>query len=175
MLIAQPTASVDTFTGGSVVDTVTLGLGADVFTSGGGADVFNVTMATHTGAALGFAASTAVPTTALTTTGMDVITGASTGMVIDLTGLTTVANAIVRNGGTMGAATAGDIALIVGNYASGTNQFTPSLAGSDTLLVADNNGTTAAGGYNGIVLVGYVDALQNDTLGTGGEFTIVAG
>jgi hypothetical protein len=167
--------TVDTYTGGTAIDTVDLGLGADVFNGGGGADIYNIVVATDTAVAGGFAAAGAVPTTAIGTTGMDVITGLVATNVIDLTGLTTGANLIVRNGGTMGAATAGDIALLRGTYASSANTFTPSIAGADSILVADNNGTTAAGGYNGVVLVGYVDAMQNDTLGTGGQFTSVLG
>jgi hypothetical protein len=174
----QNTAAVDTFTGGTGVDNVDLGPGADRFTSGGGADVYNVTVATDTGVALGFAASTAVPTTALSTAGMDVITGMSAGMTV-VTGLTTAsANALIRNGGSMpSAADAANTAnaLLLGVYDSTANTFTPNNAGSDSLLVVDNNGDTAAGGYNGIVLVGYSDPLQNDTLSAAGVFTSVAG
>ena len=152
-------------------------MGGDSFTSGGGNDVFTVTVATDTAVALGFAASTAVPTTALTTAGMDVITGMTAGMTI-VTGLTATSDlALIRNGGTMpSAANAANTrsALLVGTYSSSADTFTPSISGSDSLLVVDNNGDTANGGYNGIVLVGYVDSLQNDTM-LSGTFTTVAG
>jgi S-layer protein len=172
------TAAIDTYIGGSGVDTVDLGQGADSFTSGGGNDVYTITVATDTAVALGFAKSAAVPTTALSTLGMDVITGMTAGMTI-ATGLTTASQvAFVRNGGTMpDASNAANTAnaLIVGTYSASANTFTPSLAGSDSLYVVDNNGDTANGGYNGIVLVGYVDALQNDTISNAGVFTAVAG
>jgi hypothetical protein len=171
------TASIETFTGGSLVDTVDLGAGGDSFTSGGGADVFTTVVATDTAVAVGFGHAAAVPTTAVGTSGMDVITGMAAGMTI-VTGLTTAsANALIRNGGTtMSGANAGNTAsaLLIGTYSSVGNTFTPSNAGTDSLLVVDNNGDTAAGGFSGIVLVGYTDALQNDTM-AGGTFTSVAG
>jgi hypothetical protein len=171
------TASIETFTGGSAVDTVDLGAGGDSFTSGGGADVFTTVVATDTGVATGVAHAAAVPTAAIGTSGMDVITGMATGMTI-VTGLTTAsANAMIRNGGTtMSGSNNANTAsvMLVGTYSSSANTFTPSNAGADSLLAVDSNGDTAAGTFNGIVLVGYVDALQNDTMAAG-TFTSVAG
>ena len=66
-------------------------------------------------------------------------------------------------------------AMIAGTYDSATNLFTVSLAGTSTLYVVDNNGDIAAGSYVGIVLVGYIDNAQNDTLGATGILTSVAG
>jgi len=161
--------------GGAGVDTVTLGVGPDRFTTGGGADVINIAPTTDTAIATGFAASTAVPTTAVGTTGMDIITGFSAGAKIDLSITTVVSGttAIVRNGGSMGAATAGDVALIRGTYSSSASTFTASNSGDDSMFVYDNNGTTAAGAYNGVVLVGYVDTLSDDTLDATGIFLAV--
>ena len=131
---------------------------------------------------VGVAKSTALPTTAVTTVGMDVITGMSAGMTIDLTGIAGTGGTpttLLRNGNTMG--TAADAAntnnaLLLGTYSSSLNTFTPSASGADSLLIFDNNGSTADGGYNGVVLVGYVDSLQNDTMtAIGNIFTSVAG
>ena len=141
--------------------------------TGGGADTITIGVpATETAIATGFTAAAAVPTTAVGTAGMDIITGFSTGASIALTGLTLGTNLIVRNGGTMGAATVGDTALLRGTYSSAADTFTPSNAGADSILAYDNNGTTAAGGYSAVVLVGYVDALSNDTFNTA-AFTAV--
>jgi hypothetical protein len=171
------TASIETFTGGSAVDTVDLGQGGDSFTSGGGADVFTTVVATDTAIALGFGHGAAVPTTAVGTSGMDVITGMAAGMTI-VTGLTTASNnAMIRNGGTTMSgtnATNTASAMLVGTYSSAANTFTPSNAGADSLLVVDANGDTGAGNFNGIVLVGYTDPLQNDTMNSG-TFTSIAG
>ena len=171
------TASVDTYIGGSAADSVTLGLGGDNFTTGGGADVFTVALLTDTAVALGVAASTALPTGNVSTAGMDVITGFSAGATI-LTGATnTTVQPILRNGATTGAVTIGDAAMLVGTYSAATNLFAVSIAGADTLFVADHNGETdsSVSSYRGIVLVGYVDANQNDTWGTTGTLTSVAG
>jgi hypothetical protein len=154
-----------------------LGAGGDSFTSGGGADVFTTVVATDTAVALGFGHATAVPTTAVGTSGMDVITGMVAGMTIATGLITASANAMIRNGGTtMSGTNAANTAsaLLVGTYSDAANTFTPSNAGADSLLVVDNNGDTGAGGFSGIVLVGYTDALQNDTM-AGGVFTSVAG
>jgi hypothetical protein len=174
--------SVDTYTGGTAIDTVDLGLGADIFNGGGGADVYTITApTTDTAVVAGALASTALPTTAVSTAGMDIITGASVGMTIDLPGNggTIAANPILRNGGTMLAMTNNvttSSALLTGTYASAGNTFTPSLAGADSLFIFNSDGDTNGGSNHGVVLVGYVDALQNDTLtATGNIFTVVAG
>jgi hypothetical protein len=180
--LSTTAGSVDTYTGGTAIDTVDLGLGADIFNGGGGADVFTITApTTDTAVVAGALASTALPTTAVSTAGMDIITGASVGMTIDLPGNggTIAANPILRNGGTMLAMTNNvttSSALLTGTYASAGNTFTPSLAGADSLFIFNSDGDTNGGSNHGVVLVGYVDALQNDTLtATGNIFTVVAG
>jgi hypothetical protein len=66
--------------------------------------------------------------------------------------------------------------VVTGSYSSAANTFTLSLAGTDSMYVYDANGTTVAGSLHGIVLVGYVDQLQNDTItAINGIFTAVAG
>jgi len=180
-------------TGGSGADTITGangqndsivgGAGADIIDLGTtGTDVVTIAPTTDTGIVLGFAASTAVPANnvVINVAGLDKITNFGVGDTIatGLTTATTTANVFIRNGGTMTSAADEantQFAMIVGNYDSATNLFTVSLAGTSTLYVIDNNGDTAAGSYVGIVLVGYVDNLQNDTLGATGILTSVAG
>jgi hypothetical protein len=177
------TASVDTYTGGTGVDDVTTGLGGDIINLGAdtAADVVRIA-AGDTAIALGFAASAAVPTTAITTLGMDVITNFGSADTIILTGLDfrLASTALIRNGGTMPSAndaanTAN--ALILGVYNAAANTFTPSLTGTDSLFVFDGNGVTAAGSYRGVVLVGFTDPLQNDivTAANPGVFTPTGG
>ena len=173
------TVNVVTYNGGAGVDSVTLGLGGDRFYSGGGADVITIRSG-DSAIALGFAASTAVPTTAITTAGMDIIFGFTTAATIVTNQNFTGAQGFVRNGGTMPSdadAANTQNAMLLGIYNDAANTFTPSLAGSDTLLVIDNNGIADGGGYMGIVLVGYFDANQNDTMTSAnpGIFTPVAG
>ena len=170
----------DTVTGGSGVDTVTLGVGPDRFTTGGGSDVINIAASTETGIVVGFTQGTAVPAngTALNVSGCDIITGFSAGATILLGALTNTAGAIaaIRNGGTLGGSTTGDIALLLGTYDSATGLFTVSLGGTSTLLAYDDNGVAGAGNYRAVVLVGYIDAMQNDTFTTAaGTFSSVAG
>jgi hypothetical protein len=178
--LSTTNGSVDTYTGGTAVDSVDLGLGGDVFNGGGGADVFTLTAPTTDTAVVGGAtAGGALPTTAVSTVGMDTITGASVGMTVDLPGTGGTPTTLVRNGGSLAAntnAATTDAALLTGTYASAANTFTPSLAGSDSLLIVNSDGVTSGGTFHGIVLVGYVDALQNDTMtATGNIFTVVAG
>jgi hypothetical protein len=156
-------------------------LNSDTFITGGGTDVFVLAgPTTDTAIAGGFTHSAAIPAngTAIATGGMDVITGFAAGMTI-FTGQTFVANPLVRNGGAMDTGTLTTTqkqALVTGSYSSAANTFTLSLAGTDSMYVYDANGTTVAGSLHGIVLVGYVDQLQNDTItAINGIFTAVAG
>jgi len=146
--------------------------------TGGGADLFNVAPTTDTGLALGFVAGAAVAANGavLNVTGMDKITGFGTtaGATIQLTGLTT-ASTILRNGQTLGADNAGNIALLVGTYSSAAGTFTVDISGTSSLFVYDDNGTGTGGSYRGIVLVGYVDLAGNDTMATTGLLTGVGG
>ena len=177
-------AGVDTITGGNLVDDVTGGGSADRITLGlGGADIVRVASA-DTGAIAGIAAGAAVPAnlTALNVVGADIITNFVAGDTIVLSqgvASTTVSTySLVRNAGTLGAATTNDAALLQGNYDAATGQFTVNVAGTSTLLAFDSNGVTALGNYVGVVLVGYVDAGGLDTFVAGGTtgatFTAVA-
>jgi hypothetical protein len=178
------TSSVDTYTGGTGIDDVTPGLGGDIINLGvdAAADIVRYA-AGDTAVALGFAASTAVPAVALSTAGMDVITNFGVGDTIVLTSInfTGAPTTLIRNGGTMptgATAAATQNALLLGVYNAGASTFTPSLSGTDSLFVFDSDGvTSAAGTFRGVVLVGYIDPLQNDTMTAAatGIFTSVAG
>jgi len=161
-------AGADTITGFTGADTIVGGGGGDRITTGGGADRINMAAA-DTGLVTGLAASGAIWAngTILGTSALDVITGFVPTAAIVLTDITTLSTTtIVRNGGTLGAADAGNVAHITGTYDSSANTFTTSLAGTSTLFVYDDNGTTALGNYRAVVLVGYVDGAGNDTAGT---------
>lgn len=176
-----------TFVASGFNDVITVGSGTNAITGGAGADVITInhgtvskvttlTMATpasDSGDATGFAASTAVPTAAFSTTSMDVITGFKAGDKIQLTGLTT-AGTLLTNGSTTGAATAGDAILVKGTYSSANNTFTASTSGTDSAFVYDSNGTAAAGTYQAVILVGYTDTGTADTMSAGGLLTTVA-
>jgi S-layer protein len=157
-------------------DSITAGAGADKITISGGNDhLILATPASDTGIAVGFTASTVVPANLqqINVAGMDVVNGFSSGADLQLTGLTT-STAIIRNGGTLGAATVGDTALLTGDYNSATGIFTVNTAGVSTLFVYDDNGTAGGGNYRGVVLVGYTDTGATDTVSAGGLFVGVA-
>jgi hypothetical protein len=126
---------------------------------------------------LGNTAGAAISTTAVyNVAGLDTITGFSAGAtLVTATSAGGGSTVILRNGATWGAATVGDLAMIIGTYNAATNQFTTTVAGTDTLVIYDDNGVTALGSYRGIVLVGYVDLTGNDTLSAVGTLTSVLG
>ena len=163
-------------TNAASVDTITAGAGADKITISGGNDhlvLFAPT--TDTGIVSGFTATAAVPANLqqLNVAGLDVVTGFSAGADLQLTGLTT-STTIIRNGGTLGAATVGDTVLLTGDYNASTGIFTVNTAGTSSLFVYDDTGTGAAGNYRGVVLVGYTDQGGADTVSAGGLFAGVA-
>lgn len=176
-----------TFTGSGFNDIISVGSGTNNVTGGAGADLITInhgsatnvttltiaTPASDSGDATGFAASTAVPTAAFSTTAMDIVTGFKAGDKVQLTGLTT-GTTLLNNASTTGAATAGDVILVKGTYSASANTFTASTSGTDSALVYDSNGTTAGGTYQTIVLVGYVDSGSADTISNAGLFTAVA-
>jgi len=178
-------AGADTITGFTGADTITGGIGADIMDAGsavaGVVDNFPIAATTDTGVVLGYVGNAATMATtgfAINTSGLDKISNFAVGDTIT-TGVTyaagAAATAMLRNGGTSVTQAATDAgtqnALLVGSYTADTNQFVVSPAGSDSLFVYDDNGTTAAGGYRGIVLVGYVDLEGNDATGLTGVFT----
>jgi len=171
------TAGVHSVTGGSGADTIVGftgadsivgGAGADKITTGGGADRIYLASTTDTGLVSGLVAGSAMWAngTTLGTTGLDIITGFVATAAIEFTNSINLFGTILRNGATLGASTVGNIIHVTGTYDSSANTFTTSLAGTSTLFVYDDNGTTTGGDYRAVVLVGYVDSAGNDTGGS---------
>jgi Ca2+-binding RTX toxin-like protein len=171
----------DTITGGDGADVIRAGAGADAITAGAGADTIilvgadtsaiastNTTTPGTLGATEAFTWGTA--------SGYDVITGFTTGDMIQLytTGTTAIVTSttLIVAGGVIPAATVGVVAAVRGTQTNATT-FTAATTGLDTLLLWDTNGTTAAGTYAAVVLVGYT-AVANDTISAAGLFTAVA-
>jgi len=177
----------ETITTSSAADTINAGAGNDIVRGGGGADTINVgsgtdkvivasdETATATALTGTIAASSGFGALTFSTTGMDIISGwGSTGDTIQLytTGTTAIVTGTTRltASSTLGADTDGDVALVTGTYSSGT--FTATANGADTAVIWDSNGTTAAGTYKAIILVGYVDTGTADTLSAAGLITV---
>ena len=187
------TAGAHSITGGGGADTLTFsgtaalvqsivgGLGADSITlsgtssTGGAAHIITVAATTDTGVVIGQQVSTAV-TAAFTTAGMDKITGLGATATVVFTPAAATVTALVRNGVALGADGAGSVALIVGAYDATAQTFTPSATGTSSALIYDVDGTNAGAlGYRAVILVGYVDLNQNDTIANNGVFTSVLG
>ena len=168
-------AGADTLTGGAGADTLAGGTGADVLNLGGGAVGVITATATSTGVAAPLAISSAIPTvgTVISTLSLDIVNGFAAGNTI---AITTAANSttvttynLIRNGGTLGAGTVNNAALITGNYDSATNLFTVSNTGTSTLFAYDDDGIlNVSNNFVGIVLVGYTDTGAADTYIAGG-------
>jgi len=178
----------DIITGSDFADIITGGEGADIITGGKGGDTINLTenipaadlvnvAVLDTAVAANFAAlaTAATISASQTTVGMDVITGFAAGDTIQLSSATAIitSTTLLTEASVQGADTTGDVTLMQGTYDSVLNTFVGDGTGNDSMLVYDTNGTTAGGTYEGIVLVGYVDATANDTISVAGLFTAV--
>ena len=180
----------DTITGGAAADILKGGAGADTIRGNAGADSIDVGTGTdrvivasdETGAGTATAgaltASTAIGATTLSfsATAMDVITNfGSIGDNVQIykTGTTGIVTGttLLTGASTWGADTVGDVALVRGSLVSSV--FTASTTGADSALIWDDNGTTAAGTYKAVILVGYLDSGTSDTISAAGLFTIV--
>jgi hypothetical protein len=177
---------------GTLAETINGGLGADNISfsgssvSGGVLHVIQVgttaaSAVTDTGVVPGLVSGATISNAsgAFNVAALDKVTGFTAGMEIRIGGgaISSFGTAIVRNGGALGApnATSSNTALIVGNYDAASQQFTVSNAGTSTLFVYDGDGSGGGSAYNGVVLVGVVDGLQNDTMVTTGVLGFVAG
>lgn len=160
----QGGAGNDTLVGGTAADVLVGNAGNDTITGLAGADIINVgtgndTLALHT-TADSFTGTITSGVTVLSGS-IDVVTGMGTGDVINLlatgnalaaavdwTAATAISGSIIAAGGV------DTIALVRGNYSTATGIWTTSASGTDTLFQFDNNGTTAAGTIDSIILVG---------------------
>lgn len=130
-------------------DSVTGGTGADTINVGAGIDTVNYTAVAETFAGV-------VTSGATVLTGIDVISGLGTGDKIatyagvTVTGATTIGTSLLTAAGVTDA-----VAFVRGNYSAGTGIFTTSATGADTLFQFDDNGTTAVGNIDSVVLVGF--------------------
>jgi len=159
------TVGADTINGGAGSDNITGGDGADTIDVGSGTDTVvqdatssgGVTFVNGTNA--GNSATTIDAGDTWTFTALDVITGLSTGDTLTLPD--TQAGASVSVSGSTGlisAGTLGDYAYVRGTYTAGATPgagtFAFSTTGSDWLVLYDDNGDTAGGNVDAVVLVG---------------------
>jgi len=161
-------AGVDNLTATNAVDIISLGTGSDVVTGLNGGDRINVGSGTDTitYTAAGETHAGAVTTGTTVLTGVDQITGMGTGDIIatfaaaTVTGATTVSNSLITAG------TTDAIALVRGNFNTSTDIFTVSATGTDVLYQFDNNGTTALGTIENVVLIGTTNVAATFALNT---------
>jgi hypothetical protein len=157
-------AGADTVSGSDQGDVISTGAGNDSITGLAGGDQINVGTGTdtvvYTATAQTFVAATSPTSGTTVLTGVDVISGMGTGDVITMYAGATVTAATVVNTAvlTLGATSTVDaIAMVRGNYNATTGIWTTSVAGTDTLLQWDADGTTnGANSINDVVLVGFV-------------------
>jgi len=166
----------DAITGTAGADTISGGAGNDTITGGAGADTINVGTGTDNVIQLGTSSGSATFTngtnagnsaTAIdagdtwTLTGADVITGLSTGDTLTLPG-TQAAAAVAVSGSTglisTAVGTAGDYAFVRGTWTAGSTAgsgtFAYDAAGLDWLVQYDDDGQTALGNVDVLILVG---------------------
>jgi hypothetical protein len=169
---------------GTSAETINGGLGADNIVFSGAAAAGGIahaiaigvdaaTLITNSGVVIGQVANTAVTGT-FNVAALDKVTGFMPSATIQL-GIGTFSATVIRNNVVLGAgATTGATGLIIGTYDAVAQTFAVSSAGTSTLFIYDQDGTGTGTTFGGVVLVGYVDALGNDTMGTTGLLTSVA-
>lgn len=170
---------------GTSAETINGGLGADNIVFSGAAAAGGIahaiaigvdapTLITNSGVVIGQVFNTAV-TGSFNVAALDKVTGFMPSDSIQLGAAVTFSATVIRNGAALGAsATTGATGLIVGTYDVVAQSFLVSNAGTSTLFIYDQDGTGAGTSFGGVVLVGYVDALGNDTMATTGLLTAVA-
>jgi Ca2+-binding RTX toxin-like protein len=159
----------DTLVASANSDIINSGAGNDVVTGLAGADVINVGTGTDRvvySATTQTFGTTVVSGTTVLSASIDTITGMSAGDVITLftgagvSATTAISSSIITSAGV------DTIALVRGNYSTSTGIWTSSASGTDTLLMWDNNGATANGTVESIVLVGTVNTSATLTADT---------
>lgn len=170
----------NTIVGTAYADTIRAGEGNDVITGGAGADAIDVGTGTDriliTAAGQSATYSTA-NVTAVSTSGMDIITGLAAGDTLQLSAYTgtaagTAANQVMDTdevtSADISAVTLADnsVHFIRGNYSAGL--FTESTTGADTLFVYDADSDVTNTAFNAVVLIGVGGATFAVAAGTGG-------
>jgi len=172
---------VDTITGGTANDVIVGGGGADQITGGTGADKITVSGSTATlfyaaaGGDSGTNTSTTIQTAELTST-FDVVTGAATGLKLNLG--TTAGTDVAGYGGAAGATL--DVSLVTnlagvadqivfarGAYDSAAGTFTYAANGADSVVTYDASGAGNGSAYNSVVLVGFVQTVTTGAVVAG--------
>ena len=153
------------------------GAGADAITFGSG--VAKVKYVAGDG--LNYASPSSA--TAVTTVGMDIVTGLNAGDDVIMTGYTGIAASSASNsimdtdevtGSDLSAVTLAEnsVHIVRGTYSSAADTFTESSTGADSLFVYDGNVLAAANDYEAVVLVGTGAATFAVAAGTGGIIDI---
>ena len=173
------TAFADTIVTGGGVDNITAGAGNDTITGGAGADVINVGTGSDTvsfAVADSFTSAVTLGTTALT--GVDLIYGmGDTDKVVFETASISTATGVSLDTAvqvTSGSASADDIGLIRGTFATSTEIFTAGTGATDNdYLVSylESNGT-GTDTISHVVLMDITGTVTSDTLANGLELNI---
>ncbi len=155
--IITGSAAGDTLIASGGADIINAGAGNDLVTGLVGADIINVGTGTdnifYTAAGQTFSGAVTSGVTNLSAT-IDVVSGMGAGDKINLFAGVGVTAATVTVNTLLTAGTADNVALVRGNFAAGV--FTASATGADTLFQYDDDGVTAGGNIESVVLVGFV-------------------
>jgi Ca2+-binding RTX toxin-like protein len=176
----------DDLTGGAGNDTISTGTGTDNVTGGAGVDTITLGTGAKT---IKIAAGDSTTTTAITSisagmsvAGADVITGVNVGDTFVLqaaasdnysgsagVGVGSSAGAGLADNDTFSTTAAVDnsISFVLGVYSSASSLFSANAAGSDVLMVWDDNSSTSGQTYRAVILPG--STINNATVTTDGS------
>jgi S-layer protein len=152
----------NTIIAGAGNDTITVGSGTNSITGGAGADTITIkhgalaNVDTIVIAAIGETGAGITASGVLT--GVDVVSGLAKSDVINISAIAGTIGSVTHETAFSGAEIAGTGStafLVQGTYAASTGVFTASATGTDSVFMYDNNGSTAGGSMEAVVLVGY--------------------
>lgn len=162
----------NTIVAGAGKDTITVGSGTNSITGGTGADTITINHGalTHVDTiVIGATGQTGAGITASgVLTGVDVVSGLAKADVIDISAIAGSIVSVTHETAFSGAEIAGTgtaAFLVQGTYVASTGVFTASATGTDSVFMYDNNGSTAAGSMEAVVLVGYHGASATAAAG----------
>lgn len=161
-----------TFVGGASADIISVGSGTNSINGKAGGDIITIAHGSLTNVDTLLYSATGQTGTGISAngavSGLDVITGVAKGDKIDVSAFAPTLISVTKETAFSGSEVAGTVAnfwQVQGTYNSTAGTFTASASGSDTLIEWDNNGTTAAGAMEAIVLVGYSGAAASAAAG----------